>query len=255
MRGYGRRRCRKAATEEMHAGAIDLGDPTGRKSAFAREPRREVCGSPNRHTVPTLLRIDSSSRVTDSVSRAFGDEIAAAWRDAHPSGEVVVQDLVAAPVPHIHDGTIRGFYAADPTPADREHTALSDRLVTELLTCDALLVTLPMYNFSIPSALKAYIDQVVRAGRTFAVDPDGSLRGLVADRPVYLAIAKGAPYTGTSFAGMDFTESYLQALFGFLGLQSVETFAIEGTTIAPEVMERSRAACRARLATLLPSGE
>ena len=204
--------------------------------------------------MPTLLRIDSSSRLEDSVTRALADEVCDRWRRSHPDGEVVVRDVVVQPIPHIADATIKGFYAetldADLTAA----TALSDELIDELLAADAVVIGVPMYNFSIPSALKAYIDHVVRAGRTFAVGADGQLSGLIADRPLYLCVAKGAPYTGTAFEPMDFTERYLLGLFGFLGITSAEVLRVEGTTIAPEVMASTMATAREHLAETLPVG-
>ena len=197
--------------------------------------------------MPTLLRIDSSSRLADSISRGFADEVEARWLARHPDGEVIGRDLVVAPIPHIADATIRGFYAASLDAELTAATALSDELIGEFLGADAVLLSLPMYNFSIPSALKAYIDHIVRANRTFGVREGGQLVGLVEDRPLYLVVAKGAPYTGTDFEAMDFTERYLLGLFSFLGVSSTQVFRIEGTTIAPEVMASSLASARAEL--------
>ena len=185
----------------------------------------------------TLLRLDASSRYAGSVSRALADTAQQSWLAANPGGEVVVRDLVARPIPHITERTIAGFNtpADQLTPELREATALSDELIAELLAADTLLISTPMYNFSIPSALKAYIDQVVRIGRTFAAD-ETSLHGLVPDRPTFLATAAGAVYHETAIAGLNFVGPYLTTLLGFLGITSVQQLAIEGTTMDAQVM-------------------
>ena len=199
-----------------------------------------------------LLRIDASARTTSSVSRTLADAVQHAWQTANPNGRVVLRDLVAQPIPHISQDTITGYYtpADQLTPELQAATALSDELIAELLAADTLLISTPMYNFSIPSALKAYIDQIVRLNHTFAADENG-LRGLVADRPTFIASAAGAVYTGTNIAGLNFEGPYLTTLLGFLGITSVELLSVEGTTMDPQAMEASLQQAQERIHTLL----
>lgn len=184
----------------------------------------------------TLLRIDSSSRITTSHSRALGDYFEKTWCARNPNDRVVRRDLVSKPIPHIVDQTILGYYtpAEQLTPELRAATALSDRLITELQSADVLLLTVPMYNFSIPSALKAWIDQIVRIGHTFSYDGQ-NFTGLVSVKRAYVLCAYGAGgYTdGGPFSAFNFLEPYLKSLLGFLGILEVQFFAVQATTADP----------------------
>lgn len=182
----------------------------------------------------TILRIDSSSRTAESHSRALGDHFERAWRARHRGDRFLRRDLAAQPIGHITDTTIAGFYAAagQLSAAQRAATALSDELIAELQSAQVLLLTVPMYNFSLPSALKAWIDQIVRIGKTFAYDGT-KFTGLVTVRHAYIFCAYGAMgYTdGGPYSAFNFVESYLQSLFGFLGIPDVRFFSVQGTTV------------------------
>lgn len=194
-----------------------------------------------------LLRIDSSARHTGSHSRGLADYFENAWRRRHPSGEIVRRDLAAEPIPHIDAATIAGFYASEHTSETRAATRLSDTLIAELLAADAVLLSVPIYNFSVPSALKAYFDQVVRIGQTFGYDPDRGLFGTIASRPVYVATSYGASgYTG-ALRAYDYLEPYLRSLLGFLGLSDLRFFAIQGTSLDPKQAELDLAAAHAAI--------
>ncbi len=184
----------------------------------------------------TLLRIDSSSRTTDSRSRDLGNHFEKTWLARHPGDRVLRRDLAAQPLPHIANETILGYY----TPADqlttelRAATALSDNLIAELQSADILFLTVPMYNFSIPSALKAWIDQIVRIGKTFSYDGSG-FSGLVTVKRAYVICAYGAGgYTqGGPFSAFNFLEPYLKSLLGFLGIRDVQFLDVQYTTAEP----------------------
>jgi FMN-dependent NADH-azoreductase len=183
-----------------------------------------------------LLRIDSSARHDGSRSRQLADRIEAAWRRSRPGAAVVRRDLAAEPVPHISDHTIAGFFAPQEQQNEvtRAATELSDRLIRELLAADAILFGVPIYNFSIPSVLKAYFDQVVRIGRTFGYDPAKGLFGLVENRPVYVAAIYGASgYGAGDLEPFNHLEPYLRSLLGFLGLREITFFSVEGTSLDP----------------------
>jgi FMN-dependent NADH-azoreductase len=160
-----------------------------------------------------ILRIDSSSRVEGSHSRELADYFQAAWLKKYPEDRVIVRDVVKNPAPHIADLTIAGFYTPpeQQTEAMKQAIALSDELVDELQSADVLLLSVPMYNFSVPSALKAWIDQIVRIGRTFAYDGT-NFTGLVTVKQAYVICAYGAGgYTdGGAFSAFNFLEPYLR---------------------------------------------
>jgi FMN-dependent NADH-azoreductase len=181
--------------------------------------------------MPTLLRIDSSSRRDGSHSRALADAFETAWSARFPDATIMRRDLAANPIAHIHETTIAGFY----TPAEKLDTnlkgavALSDELIEEVNAADTILIATPMYNFTVPSALKSWIDQIVRIGRTFSYDGT-NFTGLVKARRVVVVAAFGAGGYGSALAGADFVTPYLKFLFGFLGVSDVTVIPAEATT-------------------------
>ena len=180
-----------------------------------------------------LLRIDASSRIEGSHSRALADHFQSRWLAAHPDAEVLCRDVVRTPCPHISALTIQGFYTPDEQRSKplMAATALSDQLIAELQSADVLLISVPMYNFSLPSSLKAWIDQIVRINKTFAYDGQ-QFSGLVTVQKAYVICAYGAAgyLNGGAFAGFNFLEPYLSGLLTFLGIPDVEFFSVEGTT-------------------------
>jgi FMN-dependent NADH-azoreductase len=186
----------------------------------------------------TLLRIDASAREVGSFSRQLGDHFVAAWQQKAMDAVVVMRDLITTPIPHISNDTIGGFYtpADQMTAAQRAATALSDTLIAEVMAADAILVTTPMYNFSAPSALKAWIDQIVRINHSFAYDGQ-NFTGLITGKPVYIACAYGASgYTDNGpMAAYDLLQGYLRLLFGFLGFTDIHFVGVEATTAATDV--------------------
>src|SRR5260221_587896 len=189
--------------------------------------------------MPLLLRIDSSARRCGSVSRDLGDRFEAAWRDRGSDFGVASRDLAADPVPQIGQETIAGFYVArhDMTADQRAATALSDALIAELKSADELLITVPMYNFTVPAALKAWIDQIVRINHTFSYDGQ-SFKGLLDVRRATLVSAYGAGgyLGGGALASADFCTTYLKFVLGFLGVAAVEHVGIEATTRDPAAL-------------------
>ena len=182
-----------------------------------------------------ILRIDSSARPISggSRSRELADSIVAKLLAKYPGAELVTRDLVATPLPHISNETITGFYTPpEQLTADLNNAlALSNTLISELRSADAVVISAPIYNFSIPSALKAWIDQITRINETFAYE-DGQFSGLLPDRPVYVAYAYGAGGYGTGrpLESYDFMRPYLTLLLRFIGLTSITSFAVEATT-------------------------
>ncbi len=184
-----------------------------------------------------LLRIDSSSRTQGSHSRDLADFFEQVWHQKYPTHEITTRDVTQPAIPHIDEITIAGFQTPPDqrTDAMKASVALSDTLISELKQADILLISTPMYNFSIPSALKAWVDQIVRAGQTFAMDENG-FSGLLTTEKAFVVSAYGAGgyHHDGPFAALNFVEPYLQGLLSFLGVQEIHHFAAEGMMDAPE---------------------
>jgi len=181
--------------------------------------------------IKTLLRIDASARRDGSVTRRLGDEYQARWLVRHPQGRVVNRDL-AEPLPLLHADWLAASFTDPAAREDHHHEqlALSDRLIAELRSADAVLVTVPLYNFAVPAAMKAWIDLVCRARETFAYTEQGP-RGLLADRPVTIVLASGGVPVGSA---ADFASGYLKHIFGFIGLSDVRLVSAERMNIDPD---------------------
>src|SRR5471032_3168784 len=144
-------------------------------------------------TVPTLLHLDASPRGARSHSRKLGEDFLADWRAAHPAGQVVARDIGREPPPFVTEAWVEGAFAPADThsPAAREAVAVSNRYVDELLAAEQLVITTPIYNLSLPAVLKAWIDQVVRFGRTFTKNDTG-LEGLAKNKRALIIVASGS---------------------------------------------------------------
>ncbi|HYD83033.1 MAG TPA: NAD(P)H-dependent oxidoreductase, partial [Opitutus sp.] len=176
---------------------------------------------PNTHS---LLLLNFSPRGGRSGSRKLADEYLASWRAAHPAGKSIVREIGANPPPAISEAWIAGAFTPPEqhTPAMREAIGVSDAFVDELLAATDIVIATPIYNFNIPAALKLWIDQIVRAGRTFAVDASG-YHGLTGGRSVKVLVSSGGDLRpGQPAAAMNFAEPYLRGVFGFIGIDRVE---------------------------------
>lgn len=178
----------------------------------------------------TLLRIDSSSRISGSYSRALADYFEEIWKKNASGGKVIYRDLVKHQIPHIHSRTIEGFY----TPKENMNaellraTALSDELIAEIKSADELLISSPLYNLTIPSSLEAYFGQVMRIGHTFNNGENGSY-GLLQGIKAFIITAKGGIMKGTAMEQYDFQEPYLKAILNYMGIKVEALFSLEGT--------------------------
>lgn len=179
--------------------------------------------------MPTLLHLDASPLHT-SVSRELGREFVATWKAAHPNGAVIYRDLAAATPAPIDQSWIGAAYTpAGQRTSDQDAVlATSEALIQELETADEIVIGVPMHNFSIPASLKLWIDQVVRAGRTFSYSADGP-KGLLPGKKATLLVASGGVYSAESpAAAMNFVEPYLKAILGFIGIADVRTVTVDG---------------------------
>ncbi|PYE49382.1 FMN-dependent NADH-azoreductase [Deinococcus yavapaiensis] len=170
----------------------------------------------------TLLRVDASPRNAQSYSRQVAQTFETQWRGAHPDGRVINRDLALQQIPHLTAETIQGFFTPPAFVTDdlKRATTVSDVLLAELHAADTVLISTPMYNFCIPSSLKAWIDQVVRVHHTFEVDADGSFRGLVKGKKIVVVTASGSAYADMPLASLDFLHTYLRAVLGFIGFET-----------------------------------
>lgn len=179
-----------------------------------------------------ILMIEISPRGQDSASRAVAGTLVARLKRLYPSAQLIRHDLAAEHLPHLDGTTLRAIATRDPAEADALKAAarLSDQLTDELLETDLLLIATPMWNFGIPSALKAWIDLVVRPGRTFQYTAGGVL-GLAKDKKALLVLASGGVFTDGPWRSWDFVEPYLRQILGFIGITDVQTVRVEGMNI------------------------
>jgi FMN-dependent NADH-azoreductase len=179
-----------------------------------------------------ILMIEVSPRGTDSASRSVADTLAARLAKLYPSSSLIRRDLAAEHLPQLDEITLRAISTKNPTEAERlkEAASQSDQLTNELLESDILVIATPMWNFGIPSALKAWIDLVVRAGKTFQYSDDGVL-GLAKDKKAILILASGGVFSDGPWRPWDFVEPYLRQILGFIGIVDVQTVRAEGINI------------------------
>ncbi|MEM9249055.1 MAG: NAD(P)H-dependent oxidoreductase [Pseudomonadota bacterium] len=190
----------------------------------------------------TLLRIDASARRDGSVSRELTDRIVTRLNPA----SVVTRDLAVTPVPQIDEAWIgANFTPADTrTEAQRDTLSLSDTLVAEVQAADTLVIGLPIYNFGVPAALKAWIDQVARAGLTFRYSPDGPV-GLLDGKRAIVAVASGGTKAGSD---IDFATGYIRHVLGFIGITDVAFVTADALMADAEAAHATASAQIANLA-------
>ncbi len=195
-----------------------------------------------------VLYINSSVRTAGSLSRQLSAEFIAKWQEGHPGDTVVTRDLALDPVPHLNEQTLGAFF----TPAEARNAEqafavkLSDQLVDEVIAADVIVIGAPMYNFSVPSGLKAYIDQIARAGRTFKYTETGPV-GLLTNKKVYIVTASGGVYSEGPAAGYDFLASYLRAVLGFLGITDISFIRAEGVALGQQALADTLAKSRSTI--------
>lgn len=188
----------------------------------------------------TLLRIDSSPRSARSHSRQLTTRFSELWTASNPEGKIVHRDLAACPVPLVSDDWIAAAFSdpADHTPSQQSAIATSDGLVNELLAADEIVIGTPMHNFSITGTLKAWIDQVVRVGRTVEYP---SYRGLVTGKKAILIATRGGPGMdpGEPGAHLDAQVPYLVQILNFIGISEISTVYAGNLAGAEETRRQS----------------
>ena len=183
-------------------------------------------------STPSLLRIDVSPRSDHSISRKLGDAFVTEWKAKHPTGTVTYRDLAETHLPFVDMPWILGAHTEPSTHDEKTKAAVAigNELIAELKASTEYVLTSPMYNFQVPAKLKAYLDHVVRAGKTFKVNADGSYTGLMDDRKATVLIACAGEYdAGSPAAAIDYMTPYLQFILGFVGIKDV-TFVRSGSS-------------------------
>lgn len=179
-----------------------------------------------------ILHVISSPMGNQSVSKKLGNAVAGRLLEAFPGSSVKTKDLNADPYPHLYEEQVTAMRSqAELTVAQKELLKRSDEAIAELFDTDIFIVSLPLYNFGIPSTLKSWIDHITRAGQTFSYTADGP-NGLVKNKKMYIAIASGAVYSDGPYRDYDFAVPYLKAVLGFIGITDVEVVRAEGLGIS-----------------------
>jgi FMN-dependent NADH-azoreductase len=193
----------------------------------------------------TLLQIRSSIFSDGGQSSQLADRFVAAWREAHPDGRIRVRDLAREPVPHLDAQRFGAFLAKaeDRTPEQQAVVAGSDALIGELQRADVVVIGLPLYNFGVPSTLKAYFDHIARVGVTFRYTAQGPV-GLLTDKKVYVFATRGGIHAGTP---RDTQTAYVRNFLAFIGMDDVEFVYAEGLAISAASKEQGLARAHAEI--------
>jgi FMN-dependent NADH-azoreductase len=206
-----------------------------------------------------LLHLDSSPRSFSgipnshqSVTRMLTQEFVTAWKATHSDGIVTYRDLGHNPVPPVDEQWIAAAFTPPEQRSPQLTAALktSDELIDEFLKADICVFGIPMYNFNVPSTFKAYIDNIVRIGRTFSVDANG-FQGLASGRQIVAITARGGNFRpGTPLAAYDYQEPYLKTIFGFMGITDIRFIHADSLNpIINDEATRSQSLEEARVAT------
>lgn len=192
-----------------------------------------------------ILHLDSSPRGDRSISRTLTKDFVIAWKKVHPDDPITYRDLGRCPVPPIDEAWIAAAFTPPDqiTPEVAAALHLSDQLIDELIAADLYVIGIPMYNYSVPAHLKAYIDQVVRVRRTFMVDDEG-YKGLLKDKKAVIITTRGGSYTGSPF---DFQEPFLRAIFELMGITDITFIHAEHLSDGAEARQQSLAFARAAI--------
>ncbi len=196
----------------------------------------------------TLLQIQSSLFSRDGQSNQLTDEFVSTWLRNQPDSQIRVRDLALEPLPHLDAERVSAFFTPTESRTAIQQTLvdLSDELVNEIKQAEIIVIGVPMYNFGIPSTLKAYFDHIARAGVTFRYTENGP-EGLLTGKKAYIFATRGGQYAGTV---LDTQTAYVRDFLNFLGITDVEFIYAEGLNMGAEIKEQALAAAKVKLAAL-----
>jgi len=179
-----------------------------------------------------VLLIESSPRGAESASRQLTHRLIERLRALYPEARLVERDLAKAPLPHLDQRTVKAIFTKDRSEAEalQEALRLSDQVTEEVLSSDLLVIASPMWNFGLPSSLKAWIDHIVRPGKTFRYTAGGA-EGLAREKKAILVLASGGVFTEGAWKAWDTEEPYLRLILSFIGITDVQTVRAQGMNI------------------------
>lgn len=197
----------------------------------------------------TLLQINASLAGANGQSSRLAQRFVADWQAQHPEGRVVTRDLASDPVPHLTAERFQAFLSQPDarTEEQRAHAEYSDALIDEIKSADTIVFAVPMYNFSVPSTLRAYFDHIARAGVTFSYSANGP-EGLLKGKKAYVFITRGGFYSDAA----DTQTPYLKQFLGFIGITDVSFVFAQGLHMGDESREKSLAQAHNAIEELLP---
>ncbi|NTS30595.1 FMN-dependent NADH-azoreductase [Phyllobacterium sp. YR620] len=183
----------------------------------------------------SILLVTSSPRGAASHSTRVATELAQKLQAKTPGSAIVKRDLASQPLPHIDADYSSGIYTPVESRSERQQSVVgvSDAIVDELFAADSIVIATGLINFNISSTLKAWVDHIARAGKTFSYGAEGP-KGLVTGKKVYIVIASGGVYSSGPAAAFDHAVPYLKTALGFLGMTDVEVIRIEGVAMGPD---------------------
>jgi FMN-dependent NADH-azoreductase len=199
-------------------------------------------------TMTTLLQINASIHADHGQSSQLATRFVQAFSRSHPDSRIVLRDLASDTVPHLSAERFAAFLSKpeERTAAQSDVLAYSDTLIAELKQADVIVLGVPMYNFGVPSQLKAYFDHIARAGETFRYSANGPV-GLLKGKKAYIFAARGGLYAGTA---LDTQTNYVRDFLRFVGIEDIEFVYAEGLAISPESKASGLAKAAAQLERL-----
>jgi FMN-dependent NADH-azoreductase len=201
----------------------------------------------------SILHVDSSPRGDRSKSRKLAKEFIDTWLNLHPNDVITYRDLRQTPIPHVTEEWIAADFTPPEalTPEMAEVLKFSDELVNEFLMADRCIFSVPMYNFSIPSNFKAYIDQIVRIDRTFTLENE-QFRGLATNKKVLFITARGVDYgAGSPYKGWDCQEPALRYAFQFIGVADIQFIHANSLDLGDEARQRGLGEAQSKIQALV----
>jgi FMN-dependent NADH-azoreductase len=187
-----------------------------------------------------ILHVSCSPRGHAAESGKLSRKIIGYLLEMEPTATIIDRVIGGCAIPHVDANYALSQHSATADVSQAGSISQSDELIQELETADIVVIGTPMHNFTIPSALKAWIDHVVRAGRTFNTTPKGKV-GTMRDRPVFIAVASGGRFSGERARQPDFLTPYLKAILGIIGLHDLTFFSVQGTGHGPDAVAEARA--------------
>lgn len=200
--------------------------------------------------MPKLLHIQSSPNLVNSVTRTLSSEFVETWAASHPDTEIDLLDLAKDPLPHWGPDAISGFFAPEDarSPAQQAAVDISERLIQQVEAAKVLVIACPMYNMSVPTQLKSWVDYMTRAGRTFKFIGPGQSKGLIWGKKVFVVLSRGGDYSQPPANMSDFQEPLIRANLGLIGIADVSFIRAEGQRL--DDAEESLASARKLIAWL-----